>query len=100
MSNSSKIHHCTRSQGLPLNTTSNELVDQAFLIDYARCDEILECVGCLTLHFPFYFDFQVSIGEAFAPADLDGLLSRSLDSIQFPLMEKLYGDSVALQMNF
>ena len=59
MSNSSKIQHCTRSQGLSLNTPSKELVDQACLIDYARCDESLKCAGCLTLQFPFCCDFQV-----------------------------------------
>ena len=59
LSNSSKIQHCTRSQGLPLNTPSKELVDQAFLIDYAGCDESLKCAGCSTLHCPFCCDFQV-----------------------------------------
>ena len=58
LSNSSKIQHCTRSQGLPLNTPSKELVDQACLIDYARCDESLKCGGYPTLHCPFYFYFQ------------------------------------------
>ena len=57
LSNSSKIQHCTRSQGLPLNIPSKELVDKACLIDYAGCDESLECVGCMTLFFPFCFDF-------------------------------------------
>ena len=57
--NSSKIQHCTRSQGLPLNTPNKEIVDQACLIEYAGCDEILKCVGYLILHFPFYCDFQV-----------------------------------------
>ena len=56
LSNSSKIQHCTRSQGLPLNTPSKELVDQDWLIDYARCDESLKCAGCLTLRCPFCFD--------------------------------------------
>ena len=41
VSNSSKIQHCTKSQGLPLNTPSKELVDQACLIGYAGCDESL-----------------------------------------------------------
>ena len=59
LSNSSKIQHCTRSQGLPLNTPSKELGYQAFLIDYARCDESLKCAGYLTLHCPFCCDFQV-----------------------------------------
>ena len=88
MSNSSKFQQCTRSQGLLLNILSKELVDQAYLIDYVGCDESLKCAGCLTLHFPFCFYFQVSTGEAFAPTHPDGLLSRSLDSIQFPLMER------------
>ena len=57
LSNSSKIQHCTRIQGLPLNTPSKELVDQDCLIDYAGCDEVLKCAGCLTLHFPFCCDF-------------------------------------------
>ena len=57
LSNSSKIQNCTKSQGLPLNTPSKELVDQACLIDHAGCDERLECVGYLTLHCPFCFDF-------------------------------------------
>ena len=39
LSNSSKIWHCTKRQGLPLNTPSKEIVDQACLIDYAGCDE-------------------------------------------------------------
>ena len=59
LSNSSKIQHCTRSQGLPLNTPSKELVDQACLIDYAGCDESLECAGCPTLRCLFFFDLQV-----------------------------------------
>ena len=100
LSNSSKIQHCTRSQGLPLNTPGKELVDQACLINYAGCDESLKCAGYPTLHCPFCFDFQVSTCEAFALAHLDGLLSISLDSIQFPLMERWYGDSVVLQRNF
>ena len=41
LSNSSKIQHCSRSQGLPLNAPSKEIVDQACLIDYAGCDKIL-----------------------------------------------------------
>ena len=61
---------------------------QAFLIDYAGCDESLECAGCLTLFCPFCFDFQVSTSEAFATAYPDGLLNTSVDSIEFPLMEK------------
>ena len=81
VSNRSKIQHYTRSQGLPLNTASKELVDQDFLIDYAGCDEILECAGCPTLFFPFYFDFQVSRGEAFTTAYPYGLLSRFIHSI-------------------
>ena len=59
LSNSSKFQHCTRSQCLPLNTPSKELVDQACLIDYARCDESLKFVGCLTLRCPFFCDLQV-----------------------------------------
>ena len=54
---SSKFLHCTRSKGLPLNTLSWKIVDQASLINYARCDESLKCVGCLTLHCPFCCDF-------------------------------------------
>ena len=57
VSNSSKFQHCTRSQGLPLNIPSKELVDQACLIDYAGCDESLECVGCPTLRYTFLFWF-------------------------------------------
>ena len=95
LSNSSKIQHCTRNQGLPLNTPSKELVDESCLIDYVGCDESLECAGYPTLFCLFSFDFQVSTGEAFAPAHPDGLLNRSPDSIQFPLMEKWYGDSAA-----
>ena len=57
LSNSSKIQHCTRSQGLPLNTPSKELVDQACFIDYAGCDESLKFASCPTLHFPFCCDF-------------------------------------------
>ena len=59
LSNSSKIQHCTRSQGLPLNTPSKEIDHQDCLIDYAGCDESLKCAGCLTLHCPFCCDFQV-----------------------------------------
>ena len=59
VSNSSKIQHCTRSQGLPLNIPSKEIIDQALLIDYVGCDESLKCTGCLTLHCPLFCDIQV-----------------------------------------
>ena len=49
----------TRIQGLPLNTPSKEIVYQACLIDYARCDESLKSAGYPTLHCPFCSDFQV-----------------------------------------
>ena len=92
LSNSSKIQHYTRSQGLPLITPSKELVDQACLIDYARCDEILKCASCLTLNCPFCCDFsgfwQV---KAFTPADSDGFFHISLDSVQFPLIKRRHG---------
>ena len=39
LSKSSKFHHCTRSQGLPLNTPHKGIVDQACLINYVGCDE-------------------------------------------------------------
>ena len=58
LSNSSKIQHYTRSQGLPLNTPTKEIVDQAWLIDYAGSDESLKCVGCMTLWCPFCCDFS------------------------------------------
>ena len=51
-----KFQHCTRSQDLPLNTPSKEIVDQACLIDYVGCDEILKCVGCSNLQCPFCCD--------------------------------------------
>ena len=57
LSNSSKIQHCTRSQGLPLNTPSKEIVDQACLIDYDGCDESIKCASFLTLRCPFCCDF-------------------------------------------
>ena len=63
LSNSSKIQHYTRSQGLPLNTLSKEIVDKACLTDYVGCDESLKCAGCLTLRCPFYCDLHVLIGE-------------------------------------
>ena len=59
LSKRSKFQHCTRSQGLPLNTLSKEIVGQACLINYARCEESLKCAGCLTLQFPFCCDLQV-----------------------------------------
>ena len=37
------------AEGLPLNTPSKGIVDQACLINYAGCDENLKCAGCLTL---------------------------------------------------
>ena len=78
------MRHCTRSQGLPLNTPSKELVDQACLIDYDGCDESLKCVGYLTLRCPFCFDLQVLIGTT-----LNGLINPSSHPIH-----KLFGMEV------
>ena len=57
LTKSSIFQHCTRSQGLPLNTPSKGIVDQACLINYAGCDESLKCAGCPTLQCPFSFWF-------------------------------------------
>ena len=84
LSNSSKIQHCTKIQGLPLNTPSKELVDQACLIDYAGCDESLECAGCSTLRCPFCFDLQVLSGTT-----SNGLINPSSHPIH-----KLFGMEV------
>ena len=64
LTKSSKFQHCTRSQGLPLNTPSKEIVDQACLINYVGCNEILKCAGFPTLRCPFCCDLQVLTGES------------------------------------
>ena len=63
LSKAKKFQHCTRSQGLPLNTPCKEIVGQACLINYARCDESLKCAGFSTLRCPFCCDLQVLTGE-------------------------------------
>ena len=55
LSKSSKFQHCTRSQGLPLNTPSQGIVDQACLINCAGCDENLKRASCRTYGAPFIF---------------------------------------------
>ena len=86
LSNSSKIQRCTRSQGLPLNNLSKELVDQDYLIDYVGCDESLKCAGCPTLRYPFCFDLQVLTGTT-----SNGLINPSSHPIH-----KLFGMEVEL----
>ena len=40
-------------KNLPLNIPRKGIVDQAYLIKYAQCDENLKCAGFLTLLCPF-----------------------------------------------
>ena len=38
-----------KAEGLPLNTPSNGIVDQACLMKYVGCDENMKCAGYTTL---------------------------------------------------
>ena len=80
-------------QGLPLNIPSKELVDQAFLIDYAGCDESLKCVGCPTLQCPFCFDLQFLIGTT-----SNGLINPSSHPIHKLFEMEVEDDCISEEM--
>ena len=79
----------TKVEGLPLNTQSKGIVDQACLINYAGCDENLKCAGYRPYGATFVF---------FAGTTSNGFISSSSHPIHKLFKIKEEDDFISNEM--